>query len=72
MRLAEQVVDALLERDHMRSLQKSLFARAHRLFDDGFTPDEIFAVVKKQGGLPDPFIHAINTAWAEYQKRGTA
>ena len=70
---ARKVIDLLVEQDHMRSLQKSLFARAMRLFDDGYTPDEIYGVVKKQEGpLPAHFVDTIKAAWQEYKRRGFA
>jgi hypothetical protein len=72
VKLARLIVDALLERDYARSLQKSLYARALRLFHDGYTPEEIYAVVKKEGDLPDSFMETIQQAWAEFQRRGTS
>jgi hypothetical protein len=72
VKLVRQIVDVLLERDYARSLQKSLYARALRLFNDGYTPEEICAVVKREGGLPDTFVDTIQRAWAEFQRCGTA
>jgi len=70
---ARATIDHLIEQDHLRSLQKSLFARAMRLFDDGYTPDEIFQVVKKTDGqLPAHFVDTVKSAWQEYRRRGFA
>ena len=71
MRPAEAVVNRLLERDHNQSLRKSLFARSLRLFKDGYTPDEIYAVVKKGGETPE-FRATVDRAWQEFQRRGVA
>ena len=72
MRLAEHVVDALLERDHNQALRKSLFARAIRLFDDGYTPEDIYSVLKKEGQVPEEFSAVVAKAWEEFHRRGVA
>lgn len=73
MRLAEQIVNQLLERDSNQILRKSLFARAIRLFDDGYTPDDIYSVLKKEpGGIPEEFKVVVSKAWEEYHKRGVS
>ena len=73
MRLAERIVDRLLERDHNQVLMKSLYARAIRLFADGYTPDDIYAVLKKDvGDIPDGFAEVVRAAWTEFHKRGVA
>lgn len=71
MQDARKVIDQLVEQDYHRALLKSLFARAMRLFDDGYTPDEIYTVVKKTDGqLPAHFVDTIKAAWDEYRRRG--
>ena len=69
---ARELVNQLLERDHSQSLVKSLFARSLRLFKDGYTPDQIEAVVKRHGPLPKQFMATINVAWDEFRRRGVA
>lgn len=70
MSLAEKVVDKLLERDSAGALRKSLFARAIRLFDDGYTPEDIYTVLKDNGGAE--FNSVILRAWEEFRRRGVS